>query len=265
MSDDFSLQLTGGAAIIHVGTLLAVGSILHSLEFLSLHRALGTQGLWQSGDLAEEVCRGPLSRRLVTLGFSPLFFQFAQALRIVAAVLWIVEPGPFSIMALLTIHVYTLIRFRGTFNGGSDSMMLYLLVLVAISQLGSHSEFSERVIAWSITAILVVSYGRAGLAKIKQANWRCGQSLNVFLGSSKYQGIAAIDSLRRSQAFLRIASWGIILFEVSFPTALLSPSIAFLFVCAGVLFHLGNAAVFGLNRFLFAWISAYPALLFCAF
>ena len=42
-----------------------------------------------------------------------------------------------------------------------------------------------------------------------------------------------------------------------------------LVACAGILvaaigFHLVNFYAFGLNRFLFAWAAAYPALYFCS-
>jgi hypothetical protein len=31
-------------------------------------------------------------------------------------------------------------------------------------------------------------------------------------------------------------------------------------MAAGLVFHAGNAYVFGLNRFFFAWLAAYPAI-----
>lgn len=56
------------------------------------------------------------------------------------------------------------------------------------------------------------------------------------------------------------ASWTIILFEVTFPAAILNAHLSLVYMASGLAFHAGNAYVFGLNRFFFAWLAAYPAI-----
>lgn len=60
----------------------------------------------------------------------------------------------------------------------------------------------------------------------------------------------------------RFSSWGVLAFECSFPIALLDirAGIALLALASG--FHLANALILGLNRFFWAWVSAFPALLY---
>jgi hypothetical protein len=59
------------------------------------------------------------------------------------------------------------------------------------------------------------------------------------------------------------ASWLVIVFECAFPLVLwVRPQGAALLLACGLAFHLCNALVLGLNRFLWAWLAGYPALLF---
>ncbi len=59
-----------------------------------------------------------------------------------------------------------------------------------------------------------------------------------------------------------IGSWAILVFELAFPLAFASPIACTVLLCMGAAFHVANAITFGLNRFLWAWIAAYPALLY---
>jgi uncharacterized protein YhhL (DUF1145 family) len=60
---------------------------------------------------------------------------------------------------------------------------------------------------------------------------------------------------------LRAMAWGVILLELAFPLALLDARLLWAALSLAALFHLANALLFGLNRFLWTWLAAYPALL----
>lgn len=57
------------------------------------------------------------------------------------------------------------------------------------------------------------------------------------------------------------ASWAVILFELVFPLALLNQALLITALCVAGMFHLANARLFGLNRFLWFWVAAYPSIL----
>ncbi|MEM7212614.1 MAG: hypothetical protein AAF479_12100 [Pseudomonadota bacterium] len=57
------------------------------------------------------------------------------------------------------------------------------------------------------------------------------------------------------------ASWGVMLFEVLFPLAILSQPLLIAALFTAAMFHLANACLFGLNRFLWVWIASYPSML----
>jgi hypothetical protein len=60
----------------------------------------------------------------------------------------------------------------------------------------------------------------------------------------------------------RLAAWAMLGFECGFPLALVDPVLCGALLAAGACFHLANAIAFGLDRFLWAWLAAYPALLY---
>ena len=51
-------------------------------------------------------------------------------------------------------------------------------------------------------------------------------------------------------------------FECSAPIVLVDPTVCVAWLAIGAAFHLVNAVVFGLDRFLWTWLAAYPALLY---
>ena len=72
------------------------------------------------------------------------------------------------------------------------------------------------------------------------------------------------ESLRRwagQPSALLVASWAIMLIEVAFPLALAHVMALKIALGVALAFHIGNACLFGLNRFVWAWVAAYPSLL----
>lgn len=55
-------------------------------------------------------------------------------------------------------------------------------------------------------------------------------------------------------------AWVMLVFEAAFPLALLHPFAIRAALAAALAFHLVNASVFGLNRFVWAWLAGYPLL-----
>ena len=52
-----------------------------------------------------------------------------------------------------------------------------------------------------------------------------------------------------------------IAFEVTFPLALMSEPALILALTLATAFHIANAILFGLNRFVWIWLGAYPSIL----
>jgi len=151
-------------------------------------------------------------------------------------------------------------RFRGSFYGGSDSMLALTLLGLALGP--GH----ERVTGAWIAALALVSYAVAGWVKLMRPEWRSGCALAVFAAYPQYAVPVRLQALLRSRTLSLLGAWTVMGFELGFVPLVLSGlrPLACAALGAGVLFHLINVWVFGLNRFFWAWIATYPALAYWA-
>ena len=124
---------------------------------------------------------------------------------------------------------------------------------------GPNSRAATGALAY-VALQLCLSYFIAGMVKLKQRDWRSGRALLDFAVADYYDVPVRFQNLLRSRGLSWVASWGVLAFECLFPLALLNPKICLGFIGAGVMFQGLNVYVFGLNRFLWTWGAAYPAL-----
>jgi Vitamin K-dependent gamma-carboxylase len=249
-------------AMVWTYRLLGFALALQTVELLQLRRHFGDRGVWAWPVLAEEHRALPAPLRHLFAALLPersflvlLWLRLLLALALAAQLGWVAP-------ALLVMQLAIGARFRGTFNGGSD----YMSVVVLLGASGAACfAGSPRVVKACLAYVcvqLVFSYFIAGVVKLARPSWRSGSGLGRLLGSNRYGTPAWLARLSVRPALGRVASWAVLAFECSFPLALLGPRVALAFLSFGFIFHVGNVLAFGLNRFLFAWLAAYPALLF---
>lgn len=164
-----------------------------------------------------------------------------------------------EILILLYLSYFTAsIKYRRNINGASDSLSFIILTCYLLSTLVP--SLSSLVLGY-VCAQVVASYFIAGLVKLKFPGWRSGQALLDFLELKKYASSPSARSLLLAKPRLSfLASWTVILFELSFPLAFFNPLLLKIYLLIGALFHLGNFFIFGLNRFFWLWFSTYPLL-----
>lgn len=240
--------------------LTALAVTLQTLELLSVRRAFADDGVWRWSILRDEHARLPSPLRWGLAVLSPYrSFLMVLALRLPLAVSL---AGGVSIAAwpLCLSQLAVNARFRGTFNGGSDYMTMVLLLGLSASAL-PFGEIAQRAGLGYICAQLVLSYFIAGLVKLRRSAWRSGHALGAFLGSERYGTPPWLQRFVTPRVGLVLA-WSVMVFELAFPLTLLRPHAALGFAALGLAFHAANAIAFGLNRFLFAWAAAYPALVY---
>jgi hypothetical protein len=181
--------------------------------------------------------------------------RIALCLLVIAGV---ASPWPLVGLAILSLAI--LRRFEGPYNGGSDRMALLALWCLALSRLSLTAPLKELAFGY-LGAQLILSYFISGGVKIVNPDWRSGRALRDVFQFSAYP---VSEDLRRwadrPRAMLAM-SWAVMLFELAFPLSLLSkPTLVAGLVVASA-FHLANACLFGLNRFFWTWLAAYPAIL----
>ncbi|WP_368184418.1 HTTM domain-containing protein [Aestuariibius sp. HNIBRBA575] len=166
------------------------------------------------------------------------------------SILWVI-----LMLALISLH-----RFQGPYNGGSDRMTFLILFCIACVHAAPSQPLKELVFAY-LAVQLALSYFVSGYIKIINPEWRSGTALcDVF----RFSAYPVSENLRKwadRPRTLFWMSWGVMGFEVVFPLTLLHPMSLMMGLFVAACFHFSNACFFGLNRFFWAWLCAYPSIL----
>lgn len=164
------------------------------------------------------------------------------------------------LLALLLIGVMLLQCFQGPYNGGSDRLGLLMLCMLALAHALPVARWRELALGY-LAVQVTLSYFIAGWVKLRNPAWRSGRALRDVFEFSAYPVSEALRQWANAPARLQIASWAVMSFELAFPLALLTPITLYGALLLGASFHLANACLFGLNRFFWIWLAAYPSLL----
>ena len=162
--------------------------------------------------------------------------------------------------ALAAISLFQLHRFQGPYNGGSDRMSLLILWCLLAARIAPDL-FWQEVIFGYLAFQLTLFYFISGKVKLVNPEWRSGRALQDVFAFSAYPVSESLRALAGRPRLLWVMSWLVIGFEVVFPLTLLNSSSLIAALVIGASFHLANACLFGLNRFLWIWIAAYPSLI----
>jgi len=78
---------------------------------------------------------------------------------------------------------------------------------------------------------------------------------------SAYPVSEALRKWTNYPRLLHAMSWAVILFELIFPFSLITQTTLIIGLIVAITFHFANACLFGLNRFFWIWLAAYPSIL----
>ncbi len=237
--------------------LVAISIALSAIELLVVRAAWSDTGVFRWSTLRQELAPR-WSRRVLDPVFGARGFTIVVAaqLALALALPWVAHPAASWLLLVTTLAIA--FRFRGSYAGGSDAMTVVVLVGLAIAP------WSPRAGLGYIAAQLVLSYVVAGVGKLADPAWRAGRALPALLALPQYAAPARVRRLIERPAIARAASFAVLGFELGFPLALLGPVPAAIAIGLGLAFHVTNAVVLGLNRFVWAWLAAYPALIYWA-
>ncbi|MCG8491729.1 MAG: HTTM domain-containing protein [Sneathiellales bacterium] len=158
-------------------------------------------------------------------------------------------------IALAQLH-----RFQGPYNGGSDRMSHLVLSILTLTHFLPEQQWKE--LAFGYLALqLTLSYFISGWVKVVNPEWRAGQALQDVFRYSAYPVSEQVRGWADHPRLLLVMSWSVILFELAFPLSLLSQPTLIVGLVVAATFHFTNACLFGLNRFFWIWLTAYPSIL----
>lgn len=167
---------------------------------------------------------------------------------------------PWVCLALVGLGLFILVRFQGPYNGGSDRMSLLILCCLCLAHFMPTERWQEYVFGY-LAAQLLLSYFISGWVKIVNPQWRDGRALQDVFRFSAYPVSESLRNFADRPKLLLVMSWAVMLFELIFPLALLTQVTLIIALVIAATFHFTNACLFGLNRFFWIWLAAYPSIL----
>lgn len=254
------------SSLLLIERIACIGVIVSSIEWWGIAPQLSNKGLF-SWDVLKlrrgGILLGPLGR-LVDKVFEHPVVLFIPTARLLLAS-WLVLGVQSAVMRAVMIAALSamtrLLYVRVPLgHDGSDQMASLILLVSAIGRsIPSPQAKSFAVIFIGLQGC--VAYAAAGWAKRSAEGWRSGALLQKILTTSTY-GAPVIGRYVGRRAF-GLLSKGLLTWQCTFPLVLVLPErLAYLSLACGVVFHVANAALMGLNTFVWSFIATYPAILY---
>ncbi|TGY77170.1 hypothetical protein [Cellulomonas shaoxiangyii] len=247
-----------------------MGIALTALEYLARPGQLGDKGLL-SWDVERTRMKAASRRRADALNVlaKPPGIHVIFALRLLAALVLLNPASParartiaVGYLSATTYALHYRIRY-GT--DGTDHMTLLTYASLFVARVLPADERVRQAVAWFLAGQTTLSYLAAGLAKAAGPSWRTGLAMPGIFRTKVYGDRRVYELLKDRRALSTVAGWAVIAGEVVLPLVLVAPKASgWGLLGLGASFHLGNAAFMGLNRFVWAFVGTYPAVVACA-
>ncbi len=251
-----------------VEILCGISLIIQTLEFLNLREALGPRGVWTYAIGRDDLAHAskPVQSLFAVLAREDVWLAHL-VLRLLAALVLVIHGASLPLVGFLFAGtLLVLIRWRGAFNGGSDFMTIVVLSGLLIAMVVGASGDAE--LGWRAGLIYIAihaasSYFISGGIKLLNPEWRSGEALALFLDGGIYGPLSRL-SLYWQRPVAVVCSWAFILWECLVPLAFLDQVWALIYCAIACVFHYLVFWYFGLNRFVFAWLASFPAIIYVA-
>jgi pimeloyl-ACP methyl ester carboxylesterase len=147
---------------------------------------------------------------------------------------------------------------------GSDQVRFLVNALIGVHRVAD-SEKIRRAAIWAIALQAGLSYFVSGATKISGSDWRSNQALLGVMRTRAYGHKRMWEMIRKHPQVSRLLEISTIGLEVSYPLAFAgNRSLTNLLVIGASGMHLSIGYFMGLNRFIPAFLSLQPAVMFCA-
>lgn len=260
---DAQLALAWCAAIAGIGVVIA------SLETLLSWRHYAPGGMFD-GDvlfLHTGLRRHPIARRMLGWMFTLRALNALVAIRLICGVVLInVTLGPEwrAIAAAVAFATGGVLAWRNRYGtDGADQMTAIVLAGVAVGAFFHLHRVAETAAIAFIALQSCLAYFVAGVAKAQSPFWRSGGVVGPIMQTETWGSRPLATWLVASHGRSLLASWTVIGAECLFPLALIAPPwMVAVFLGWGLVFHVFCAIGMGLNTFFWAFVAAYPAILY---
>lgn len=210
--------------------------------------------------------RSPLVRRTLDVMGNPRHVRVIHASRVIAAASLLVPGTPRrhraaanGVLALTSLMNYLTQPYGAD---GTDQLSFQVQVASAVARTSDKPRLVDACL-WYVALQSTMSYAMAGYAKLPSHIWRSGDALPGILRTESYGDRDAYQMAQRHPVLAKATAHTVLALECAFPAVFLAQGRpAPLMLATMGMFHMVNARVMGLGRFVWAFTSTYPAVLY---
>ncbi|MGK5530474.1 hypothetical protein [Streptomyces sp. URMC 129] len=148
---------------------------------------------------------------------------------------------------------------------GSDQVSFVVQTAALTARLGQRDPRIVDAALWYVALQSTMSYAVSGWVKLLSPVWRSGEALPGIVRTETYGDEGFYRLVSRHPGASRAVAHAVLALECGFPALFLARGrFAPAVLAATGSFHLVNARVMGLGRFLTAFVATYPAVLYAA-
>ncbi|WP_428964922.1 alpha/beta fold hydrolase [Micromonospora fluostatini] len=265
-----TIRPTREQTLLTTERIAAVGQLLSSVEYLMEPRSElpGRANEWATLQATRFTFRSGVARRIVGAVADRRVVTGLHVLRVGAALLLLAPTGRrtrFAAGSTLAVTSALLYPHESYGSDGSDQATFVAQSAAALARAVPDRPALVDAALWYVAAQGTLSYAVSGWAKLLGPQWRNGEALPGVLRTYTYGDRQAYRLVRRYPRTARVLGAAVLALECFFPLAYLGRGRAApLFVGSAAAFHVVNARLMGLHRFVPAFLALHPSVLYTA-
>lgn len=145
---------------------------------------------------------------------------------------------------------------------GSDQVSFLVQSASALARVSGRRSGLVDACLWAVSAQSTLSYAASGWVKLAGASWRQGLALEGVTRTLTYGDPHVWRAVKRFPKTAKVLGTGVLALECTFPLVYVAGGrLARSYVLGASVFHVANGRIMGLGRFIPAFLSMHPALL----
>lgn len=241
----------------------SIGAIIANLEWLKLAKHFKNGGIYSS-EVREVRLPQIVNKQFVKFlsflfSYPNILLLFILKLILIGLLFFTLDsPVIFGITCIFLVVLAIIISIRGNEGTtGADQINTITLLIVGLCIL-SPSELSWRVGIIFLALQLIIAYSTSGWIRILQPTWRNGEDLLVVLRQHTYGNRFIWNIGKKYPKLIKYTSLSILIFEsIALLIVFMPIKVVVLYLSIGIVFHLLNAIIMGLNTFVWSFIPLY--------
>jgi len=266
---EFSFSLNEVSTYKTVLFICSIGMVITTCEYIYTWRYFRADGIysWAIYSAFVPLAKKPTIKIVLDLLFSVQGIVSLFIFRLLTILALNISPfqtTAFKIALTGLILSILIMSWRQSYGDhGSDQMNLVVLGSTWLCTVPIESDLLLKAGIWFIAMQSILSYVTSGIAKLISPIWRSGDATLRILSTNCYGVDWAVQVLNINPKINFLLCWATMIFESWFFLALILPfPYTIAFIIGGLLFHISCGVIMGLNNFLWAFTSTYPAIIY---